>query len=50
MATPKPRSAPFQAQLLKLEPSRLDEARRALDLIAQQWDRTLARLKMAVER
>jgi DNA-binding transcriptional ArsR family regulator len=34
----------------ELEPSRLDEARRALDAIAAQWDRALARLKRLVER
>jgi DNA-binding transcriptional ArsR family regulator len=34
----------------QLEPSRLDEARRALDVISQQWDRTLERLREFVER
>lgn len=34
----------------QLEPSRLDEARRALDAIAAQWDQALARLKRLVER
>ena len=33
----------------ELEPSRLDEARRALDAIAAQWDQALARLKRLVE-
>lgn len=33
----------------ELEPSRLDEARRALDAIAAQWDQALARLKRFVE-
>src|SRR5436305_6457737 len=32
------------------EPARLDEARRSLERIAQQWDRALAKLKEAVER
>ena len=34
----------------ELDPSRLDEARRALEVISQQWDRTLERLKEFVER
>lgn len=34
----------------ELESARLDEARRALDAIAAQWDRALARLKHFVER
>jgi DNA-binding transcriptional ArsR family regulator len=33
-----------------LEPARLEEARRALDVISQQWDRTLERLRDLVER
>jgi DNA-binding transcriptional ArsR family regulator len=33
----------------EFEPAQLDEARRALDEIAQQWDQALARLKAAVE-
>jgi len=33
-----------------LEPARLEDARRALDVISQQWDRTLDRLKDLVER
>ena len=32
-----------------MEPSRLAEARRALDAIAAQWDQALARLKHLVE-
>jgi hypothetical protein len=34
----------------ELDPSRLDEARRALEVISQQWDRTRERLKEFVER
>ena len=37
-------------RLWEFEPSQLDEARRSLELIAQQWDQALARLKRAVER
>ncbi len=33
----------------ELESSRLDEARRSLELIAQHWDQALMRLKRAVE-
>jgi DNA-binding transcriptional ArsR family regulator len=33
----------------ELEPARLQEARRALDAIAAQWDRALLRLKRLVE-
>ena len=36
-------------RLWKLEPKRLDEARRYLDQISQQWDEVLARLKAFVE-
>lgn len=36
-------------RLWELQPSRLDEARRALDAIAAQWDQALARLKALVE-
>jgi DNA-binding transcriptional ArsR family regulator len=32
-----------------LDPARLDEARRCLDQIAQQWDEALDRLKVFVE-
>ena len=34
----------------ELEASRLDEARRALDVISKQWDHTLGRLKEFLER
>jgi len=37
-------------RLWEFEPSRLDEARRSLDTIAQQWDQALARLKSALEK
>jgi DNA-binding transcriptional ArsR family regulator len=37
-------------RLWEFERERLDEARRALDAIAQQWDQALARLKAVVER
>lgn len=37
-------------RLWKLEPEPLEEARRCLDLISQQWDQALARLKVSVER
>lgn len=36
-------------RLWELEPQPLDEARRCLDLISEQWDQALARLKAAVE-
>jgi DNA-binding transcriptional ArsR family regulator len=36
-------------RLWALQPSRLDEARRALDAIAAQWDQALQRLKAFVE-
>lgn len=36
-------------RLWKLEPSRIDAARRALDVIAAQWDQALARLQKLVE-
>jgi DNA-binding transcriptional ArsR family regulator len=35
--------------LFELEPGRLDEARRAQDVISRQWDAALARLKGFVE-
>lgn len=35
--------------LFELDPMRLDEARRALDIISRQWDQALARLKEFVE-
>jgi DNA-binding transcriptional ArsR family regulator len=37
-------------RLWAFEPARLDEARRALDAVSQQWDQALARLKAMVER
>jgi DNA-binding transcriptional ArsR family regulator len=37
-------------RLWALEPAPLDEARRSLDAIAQQWDQALARLRAFVER
>ena len=36
-------------RLWEFEPAQLDEARRSLESIAQQWDHALARLKRAVE-
>src|SRR5882762_5756437 len=36
-------------RLWEFEPAQLEEARRSLDLIGQQWDQALNRLKMAVE-
>jgi DNA-binding transcriptional ArsR family regulator len=36
-------------RLWQFEPAQLDEARRSLALIAQQWDDALGRLKLAVE-
>ena len=36
-------------RLWEFEPAQLDEARRSLEAIAQQWDRALAKLKLAVE-
>src|SRR5262245_17654644 len=35
--------------LFELEPKSIDEVRRALDSISQQWDEALARLKAFVE-
>ena len=37
-------------RLWQFAPQQLDEARRSLDLIAQQWDQALGRLKRAVEK
>ncbi|WP_266156890.1 ArsR/SmtB family transcription factor [Dyella silvatica] len=37
-------------RLWEFESSRLDEARRSLDIIAQQWDAALGRLQLALER
>ncbi|MFM0035580.1 metalloregulator ArsR/SmtB family transcription factor [Paraburkholderia strydomiana] len=36
-------------RLWAFEPAHLDEARRALDAISQQWDHALSRLKAMVE-
>jgi DNA-binding transcriptional ArsR family regulator len=35
--------------LWRLEPKRLDEAHRSLDLISKQWDHALGKLKLFVE-
>ena len=37
-------------RLWEFESARLEEARRSLDRIAQQWDHALGRLKAALER
>ena len=36
-------------RLWEFEPAQLDEARRTLELIGQQWDHALSKLKLAVE-
>ena len=36
-------------RLWEFEPSQLDEARRTLEVIGQQWDHALAKLKFTVE-
>jgi len=36
-------------RLWQFDPQQLDEARRSLDLIAQQWDQALGRLKASLE-
>src|SRR5262247_2213468 len=36
-------------RLWEFEPTQLEEARRSLNVIAQQWDRALEKLKKAVE-
>jgi DNA-binding transcriptional ArsR family regulator len=36
-------------RLWEFEPAHLDEARRALEVISQQWDHALSRLKAMVE-
>jgi DNA-binding transcriptional ArsR family regulator len=36
-------------RLWELEPERIEEARRSLELIEQQWDHALGKLKRAVE-
>lgn len=37
-------------RLWEFEPTQIEEARRSLELIAQQWDHALMKLKLAVER
>ena len=37
-------------RLWEFDSTRLDEARRSLEMISQQWDRALNKLKLAVER
>lgn len=37
-------------RLWEFEPTQLEEARRSLELIAQQWDHSLMKLKLVVER
>ena len=37
-------------RLWEFEPEHLEEARRSLEVIAQQWDHALLKLKLAVER
>jgi DNA-binding transcriptional ArsR family regulator len=37
-------------RLWSLEPSRIDEARRSLDVISRQWDQALQRLRTFVEQ
>jgi DNA-binding transcriptional ArsR family regulator len=37
-------------RLWEFEPSRLEEARRSLEIIAAQWDHALEKLKAVVER
>ena len=37
-------------RLWQFEPQQLDEARRTLELIAQQWDQALGRFKLAMEK
>ena len=37
-------------RLWQFDPAQVEEARRSLEVIAQQWDQALARLKQAVER
>jgi DNA-binding transcriptional ArsR family regulator len=36
-------------RLWEFDPAQMDEARQALDLIAQQWDHALGRLKASLE-
>jgi DNA-binding transcriptional ArsR family regulator len=35
--------------LWRLEPERLDEAQRSLEIIGKQWDQSLGKLKLFVE-
>jgi DNA-binding transcriptional ArsR family regulator len=37
-------------RLWEFEPTQLEEARRSLEVIAQQWDHALGKLKLAVEQ
>jgi DNA-binding transcriptional ArsR family regulator len=37
-------------RLWQFEPTQLEEARRSLEVIAQQWDHALMKLKQVVER
>lgn len=37
-------------RLWEFEPAQLEEARRSLEAIGQQWDQALQKLKLAVER
>src|SRR6266571_5114470 len=37
-------------RLWEFEPTQMEEARRSLDVIAQQWDHALNKLKMAADR
>lgn len=37
-------------RLWEFEATQLEEARRSLELIAQQWDHAIAKLKLALER
>jgi DNA-binding transcriptional ArsR family regulator len=37
-------------RLWEFEPTQLEEARRSLEVIAQQWDHALSKLKLAVEQ
>jgi len=36
-------------RLWEFEPTQMDQARRSLEVIGQQWDRALAKLRLAVE-
>jgi len=39
-----------RAQIWELQPKRLEEARRYLDQISDQWDEAIDRLRALVER